>query len=272
MKSKYAIIGIATGVALLLTGPGLYAQSQNGIGQVNKVNEVYGNQVVSSDNQKIGNLNNLMVDLESGRILYGIVATRQGRVAVAPQVFTQTVPSNKEIHVNVTAAKIEGAPKYTAAIDKPGQWQQASFVDSVYSYFGQSPWWQGSTPANQGTFHNVHKASVLLGMPVINVQNAPLGKVNNLAVDLPAGRLVYVLLQPDSSLNLGNNLYVLPPQAFTWNTSHDRLESGITAQQLAAGPHFPSNQWPNLSDTTLASQAYQHYGKQPYFQATPTGR
>lgn len=271
MKAKYALFGAVAGLSLLLTPNVLTAQSSSsGIGQVDKVNDVYGNEVLSSDNQKVGKLNNLMVDIESGRVLYGVIGASKGRVAVAPEIFTQTIPGNKELHVNVTKAKIDAAPQFSP-VDKPDQWGQASFVDQVYKYFGQNAWWQGSTPANEGSFHNVHKASKVIGMKVEDVNNKSLGTINDLIVNLPQGRLVYMILSPSSSA-LGNNLFVLPPQAFTLSADHNNLVSGIDQHKLATAPHFDKNHWPNLSDTAFASQVYQYYGKQPYFQSVPTGR
>jgi sporulation protein YlmC with PRC-barrel domain len=275
MKLKYAFIGTVAGLSLLWTSaPALAQSAQNGIGQVAKVNDVYGKKVISSDSKTVGKLNNVVVDLESGRILYGVVGTRQGRVAVAPGIFTETAASKNEWHVKATAAKIDRAPKFTTSVDKPGQWGQASFVDQVYNYFGQRPWWQGSTAANVGTFHDVHKASHLLGIQVVNAENQPLGKIDNVMVDLPAGRVVYMILSPASSLNLGDNLYVLPPQAFTFGPPYKHLVSGINTQKLQGAPHFAANSWPSdLSSTTFASQVYHYFGKQPYFQTTqPTGR
>src|SRR5579859_7408017 len=164
MKSQKLLIGAMAGLSLLLT-PSLARAQSSGIGQVDKVNDVYGNEIISSDNQKVGKLNNLVVDIESGRILYGVIGASKGRVAVTPKIFSQTVPGNKELHINVDKAKIEGAPQF-GPVDKSDEWGQASFVDQVYKYFGQSPWWQGNTPANEGSFHNVHKASQVIGMNV----------------------------------------------------------------------------------------------------------
>src|SRR6184192_3684138 len=76
------------------------AQNSSGVGQMARVDRVYGNEVVSSDNQKLGRLNNLMVDLESGRILYAVIGEAGGRVAVAPQIFTSTQPTAKELRVS----------------------------------------------------------------------------------------------------------------------------------------------------------------------------
>lgn len=251
------------------------APNSNTLGQTALANQVFGHEVISSDGQKVGNLNNLVIDLESGRILYGVIGTSKGRVGIAPQLFTETLPVNNALKVNATKAKIDGAPQF-GAVDKPGEWGQASYVDQVYTYFGQSPWWQGKTAANTGSFHNVHKASEVVGMKVENVSNQNVGQIKNVAVDLPAGRVVYVVFAPDSSLNLGNNYYLLPPQAVTLSPDQKNLVSDISAQKLANAPHFASNSWPNLSDSTLANQVYQFYGKQPWFGGSgnlqPTGR
>ncbi|HVV70798.1 MAG TPA: PRC-barrel domain-containing protein [Verrucomicrobiae bacterium] len=271
---KWAALAVAP---LLVFASSAYSQqsstngTQNTLGQVAPAKQVYGHQVMSSDNQKIGNLNNLVVDLESGRILYGVLADGNNRVAVPPEIFTQTSPANNELRLSATKQKVDGAPKF-GPVDKPGQWGSAAFVSQVYSYFGQNPWWQGSAPANVGSFNDVHKANQVAGMKVNNVNNAPIGTVKDIAVDLPAGRVVVLTLAPDSSLNLGNNLYPMPPQAFTLSHDQKNLVSNIDAAKLAGAPHFTADNWPNLSDQNYVSQIYQYYGKQPWFGTQPTGR
>jgi len=225
MKSNICKGFLVLSSAGFLTFGSVYGQStntntvtasggQNTLGHVEMVNEVYGHQVLSSDNQKVGNLNNLVVDLESGRILYGVIGTGGKRVAVPPELFSGTGTSNNTVQANVPRQKLEGAPQF-GTVEKSDTLGSAAFLSQVYSYFGLSPWWQGSTPANEGSFHNVHKSSKVMGMKVENVNNQPVGKIQNLAVDLPAGRVVALILAPDSSLNLSTNRYPLPPQAFT---------------------------------------------------------
>ena len=265
-------------VACALAGLTASAQNANpnALGHVERANKVYGKQVMSSDNQKIGNLNNLIVDLESGRILYATIGESKGRVGVPPQIFTQTPNANdSSVRANVTKQKFDGAPAFNGNVDKPEDIGQAGYISQVYQYFGVPAWWQGSSPVNEGSFHNVHKASEVIGMDVQNVNNQSIAKVNNVAVDLPAGRVVYIILTPGSNLNLGNNLLVLPPQAVTLSQDGKHLVTGVDQAQLASAPHFDKNNWPNLSDQNFASQVYQYYGKQAYFNngtVAPTGR
>ena len=283
-KLQFAFWGAATAISLAaFTAPVVAQQTTsianpNGLGQLAKANDVYGKEVMSSDNQKVGNLNNLVVDLESGRILYGVVNASKGRVGVAPQIFTGTPAANdKELHANVDKAKIDAAPQFNS-YDKRGETGQAGFIAQVYQYFGQSPWWQGSTSVNEGSFHNVHKASEVIGMKVEDTSNQTIGKINNLMLDLPAGRVAFVVFSPAASLNLGDNFYALPPQAVTLSADGKNLVTGLDRGKLASAPHFASSSWPNLSDQNFASQVYQYYGKQAWFQSgssttpQPTGR
>jgi sporulation protein YlmC with PRC-barrel domain len=247
------------------------AQNANTLGKVERSNKLIGKEVYSSDNQKIGKIDNLIVDLESGHVLYAVVNAKN-KVAVAPGIFQE--PSRDRITATVDKAKLEGAPEFTSDMDKRESMAKADFVSQVYQYFGQNAWWQGATAANAGSFNNVHKASDLDGMKVFNTSNETIGMVDNLAIDLPAGRVVYVIFSPASSLKLGNNLYALPPNAFTLSSDQKNLVTGIDQSKFANAPHFAKNQWPNLSSPTYAQQVYQYYGKDLWFHGglQPTGR
>lgn len=249
-------------------------------GHIERANKLIGKTVMSSDNQKLGKIDNLVVDLMSGHVLYaivgsgGVLGAGEHRFAVPPEIFTDTEGNN--VRINVDKQKLNGAPQFTSDMDKDTELGKADFVSKVYQYFGQSAWWQGSTPANQGSFNNVHKINDLIGMKVNDVGNQQLAKVDNLAIDLPAGRVVYVILSPDSSLNLGNDYYPFPPDALTLGSDGKSLTTGVTKEKLASAPHFAKNNWEQLSNQSWAAQVYQYYGKQAYFQPggglPPTGR
>lgn len=246
------------------------SSSTPALANVERAANLFGRQLESSDNQKVGKVNNLVIDLESEHILYVVVNADKGKVALPPQVFEQS--SGNTIRLTANKQTIDSAPQFTSDIDKPDKIGQASFVDNVYKHFGQNAWWQGSTPANQGTFHNVHKLNQLIGMKVESSSNQALGKISNVVVDLPTGRIMYAVLEPDSSLNLGNNLYPLPSDALTLSSDQKHLVSGIDQQKLASAPHFEKNTWPNLTDASFASQVYQYYGKQAWFGNAGTGK
>jgi len=243
----------------------------NPLSQAERAANLYGREIVGSDNQPLGKVDNVVVDLESEHILYVVIMTAdRAKVAVPPQLIGRTVGNT--LKANVAKPKLAGAPKFTGGPDQLGQ---ASFAYGVYQYFGANPWWQGNTPANQGSFHNVHRLNQLIGMNVQDVNNQPIGKISNIVVDMASGRMLYVVFAPASNMGLGNNLYAMPSDAFTLSSDHTHLVTNIGKQKLAAAPHFDNSHWPNLTDNTFASQVYQYYGKQAWFNSgnyQPTGR
>src|SRR5258706_4597767 len=70
-------------------------QNDKSFGYVERVNKLIGKQVLGSDNQKLGKIDNLVLDLESGRVLYaivgsgGVLGAGEKRFAVPPSAFTE---------------------------------------------------------------------------------------------------------------------------------------------------------------------------------------
>lgn len=251
------------------------------LGHVERANKLIGMEVLSSDNQKLGKLENVIIDLNTGRILYtvvgsgGVLGAGEKKYAVPPRAFTEM--QGDELSLKVDKAKFQGAPQFTSEIDKDSEMGKTAFVKQVDQYFSQGRAGRGSSMISDTTeFRSVHKANDLIGMKIENSGNVELGKVHNLALDLSNGRLVYVILSPDSSLKLGNDYFVLPPAALMVSTDGKYLATDLTKEKLAGAPHVSKDNWANLSNRTWASQVYQYYGKQPYFEngsrLEPTGR
>jgi sporulation protein YlmC with PRC-barrel domain len=252
------------------------ANTSGSFDSVQRGSRLLGIEVRDSSDKKAGEVDDLVVDLETGRVLYAVVDLGRNKVALPPGVFNRVTSS--EAHVDVSREKIDSAPKFTSEVGSKAELNRASFVSQVHRHFGQNEWWQGNTPADRGTFNNTHKLTDLRAAKVVNVQDQEMGKISNMAIDLPAGRIVYVLLGPDQSLDLGNALYALPPSLLTQNTKYEdtTFSANIDRAKLAAGPHFNRDNWSRLSDRAWAANVYSHYGKQAYFDASgalaPTGR
>lgn len=281
MKSRMQNVAWVAGLAVsmcLTSGMGQVASqntSVNPLANAERAANLYGREIVGSDNQPLGKVENVIVDLESEHVLYVVISTGRGKVAVPPQIIGRTTAST--LRANVTKAKLEGAPQFASNVSAPGQLGQASFVYQVYQYFGANLWWQGNMPANQGSFHNVHKLNELIGMSVQDVNNQPIGKISNVVVDMSSGRLLYAVFSPAPNMGLGNSLYAMPSDAFTLGSDQKHLVTNIDKQKLSAAPHFDNSHWPTLTDPTFASQVYQYYGKQAWFNTgnpnyQPTGR
>src|SRR5205814_691004 len=135
--------------------------------------------------------------------------------------------AGKGFTLDADKQKLAGAPKITE--DQADQMATPEFLNTVDQYWNQKPWWQGAAqPTGRAGFGNVHKISELKGMEVKNVENQDLGKIDTVALDMPAGRVLFVILAPGGTLpSQGNMAYALSPNALTKGPDGKTLVSDL---------------------------------------------
>ena len=94
-----------------------------------------------------------------------------------------------------------------------------------------------------------------------------MGKVENLLVDLPAGRIVTVIVSSGGFLGMGDELSAVPPSALRFTPDRGTLQLDTSKEMLASAPHFKANQWPNFNEPSYTHGVYRAYNIEPYFTA-----
>jgi sporulation protein YlmC with PRC-barrel domain len=253
-----------------------FRRGERTFSQVERADRLIGREVRTSDDERVGRIDDLLVDLESGRLLYAVVSAggflRLGErlVAVPPGLFSQV--TDRRVIIDANREQLTDAPQYSRDRDRQNDMRSVNFVRNVYRHFGQPMQWD--TAGQAARFGNVHSASDLTGMDVQNVQNANIGEISDLMIDMQAGRVLYVILQPDRELARRDSLFALPPNMFTPGTQRDYVVADVDRERLAQAPRFERNNWDTIVSPAWASQVYQYYGKRPYFEGDlqPTGR
>jgi sporulation protein YlmC with PRC-barrel domain len=290
---KIAVLGAVTAMSLIPVFSRLRAQTTNTntaslrqsaadsqqLISAERADQILRKNIQNQKGQTIGKLNNVVVDLESGHVLYAIVNVSGlpggTQVALPPSEFgLGTNGTNLIVKVD-DKSSLTNAPRWTAA--QAPEMGNVSFVRSIYQHFGQQPWWEGGpTPTGRDTFGNVHAVDKVIGTKVQTSSNTNLGTIKNVVLDLPAGRVLYVILSPTGDLGKDNTVYPLPPMVITKGPDANTFLTGVDSSKLQGAPHFSNDNWPNVADPAFAAQVYQYYGKQPYFQQgagllSPTG-
>jgi len=247
----------------IISRPALGKQTVN-IGTFAEAKQLIGADLKDSQNKLIGKVDDVVVDLESGQILY-LIGSQIGsndHFAIAPPALMPQV-TGKSVKLNGDQAKLAGAPKID--INQTNNLGNGSFVGQVFQAYGVPSQFDAN-----GSFNNVHKASQLYALTVKDVANADFGKIDEVILDLHAARVPFVVLTRN------NSSYAIPPNAFTLAADKSTLVTGLDQKTMASAPRYTKGQTQMLANRTTAAAIYNHYGKQPYFNAagtlTPTSR
>jgi hypothetical protein len=109
-------------------------------------------------------------------------------------------------------------------------------------------------------------------MNVVNKENKKCGDVDNLIVDLPAGRILHVIVSSGGFLGVGDALNAVPPGRFHYAANRDALQVDLTKEDLTRAPNFKSTDWPDFTDVDYSTKVYRSYNVEPYFDADNTRR
>jgi hyperosmotically inducible protein len=277
-----------------------------------KASDLIGMTVNNNQNEKLGKVEDLAVDVESGRVVQVILSTGgffgigDTLTAVPPGALHRDA-TNKVLNLDADKEKLKRAPKFE--MSNWAEYSDSNHLAEVYTYYGQEPAFgfiqtgdvvqdgQRNTAASpkivstrkaDGTWDKdrvssdsqwmipvsrlgqVQKASKLIGTAVDNLQNEKLGKVENLLVDLPSGRVVAIVVSSGGFLGMGDELSAIPPTALRFTTDRDTLQLDTSKEMLSSAPHFKADQWPDFAQPSYASGVYRVYKVEPYFASDAT--
>ena len=223
-----------------------------------KASELIGMTVKNNQDEKLGKVEDLAVDVESGRIVQVILSTggflgmSDTLAAVPPGALHHDV-ANKVLHLDADKEKLKSAPKFENA-----KWAESSdseHLSAVYRHYGEEPAYtfvqtnnapnlsstrplDGAREQSRITSDNrssipssrlaqLQKASKLIGSSVNNRQDEKLGKVENLMLDLTSGRIVAVIISAGGFIGLGDELSADHIQKYRlrdYNSQFEKME------------------------------------------------
>jgi len=118
----------------------IHAQRPNRINGAAKASDIIGRKVKNSQDEKLGKVEDLAVDLESGRIVQVILATggflgiADTLTAVPPEAF-QCDRADKVLRLEADKEKLKAAPKFETS--KWAEYSDSDHLSAVYRYYGE---------------------------------------------------------------------------------------------------------------------------------------
>jgi sporulation protein YlmC with PRC-barrel domain len=116
------------------------------------------------------------------------------------------------------------------------------------------------------TYRRVLSASTLAGDKVRNAAGEDLGKVDELMIDIPSGRVAYAVLSFGGFLGMGNKLFAVPWNALRVDEDEQCFVLDVDKRTLESAPGFDKSNWPDMADNAWGSEIYRYYNTTPYWE------
>lgn len=238
--------------------------------------------VVNRAGEDLGKIEELMIDLQSGRIAY-VVLSFSEFMDLGDKFFAipwQTLTPRLQEHaflLGITKEILEKAGGF-----EKGNWPLTrEELAGTYTSYGYQPYWQVQTGmpeeaesermTRMGTMAgrdnpDFLSASTIKRDKVVNKAGEHLGKIEELMIDLEDGRIAYAALSFGGFLGLGSKLFAIPWQALQMKLHDHAILLDIPRDVLEKAEGFDKDHWP-VTNREWLSAMYSYYGYQPYWQA-----
>lgn len=109
-------------------------------------------------------------------------------------------------------------------------------------------------------------ASTLEGDDIVNGRGEDLGKIEDIMLDVPHGRIAYAVLSFGGFLGMGTKLFAIPWQALKLDPLNHRFVLDVSRERLDNAPGFDKDRWPDWADMNWAAGIHKYYGTKPYWE------
>jgi len=220
------------------------------LGLLKGTSAVLGKKVGDCHEKTLGKLEDLVLDLAAGEVASTLLSSDPlGRLTPVPALSYSRLARGKML-IEADSKAFESAPQVAKgeeikALDGP-------MLASVASHFGLK-----ETRASTGPLSS---AARLVGSPVRTRSNEALGVLKEIMVDVPFGRVVYLVVEPGAGIGSRDVLFVVPPAAVDADSRGGVLVLKGDRERFLAGPTFLVQFWADLSSVELARAVQRHYG------------
>jgi len=245
--------------------------------ELRRASKIIGTKVIGSDNEKLGSIDNLAIDLDSGRVVFAVVSSGGvlgvgDKLTAVPCKALKFSDLNNPAKLNIDKTTFDAAPK----IDKDS-WNNLNdpnWRTTTYKHYNLEANWDapldlrtgehaGKTATDKPMTMNLVKASEAIGMDVHNPQNDNLGDIKDLVVDVNRYQVVYSVLGFGGVLTMGEKLFAVPWQSLKLNRADKMFVLNVDKDKLKTAPGFDKDKWPDMTDPNWSQNVYSFYGAQP---------
>ena len=194
-------------------------------------------------NERMGQIKDLIVDLDNARVLYAVLEFK-GEFFVSKKLFAYPMTAFKSsldgehLVLGIGKGKLAAAPGFS-----PDQWPDwHARSKEIDRDFGLTP------PTETGPNKRLVRASRYLGSDVRDTRGKDVGEIIELVVSLNSGKIHYAVVAFDKPSAIDDKLVAVPLSAFDVS-SKGQLRANVSREVIADAPSITRSEWPraNLS-------------------------
>jgi sporulation protein YlmC with PRC-barrel domain len=231
---------------------------------VMRADRLIGQSVRDPQDQRIGRIDDLALNIREGRVAYAVIA--HGGVfgmgadhRALPWNQLQPMPERGVVRVNMTQEQLERAQRidrdaaWPATVDRPGDRPEPTTGERDRERIDRDRERERmerdrDRPATDRD-HNVISMDRLIGMDVENRQGQRLGQINDAAVKRD-GDVAYVVISRGGFLGIGGQLVAIPWDRLNVEPAQERVILDVTEEQFERARAFEprDDRWPGEVD------------------------
>jgi sporulation protein YlmC with PRC-barrel domain len=223
------------------------------LGMIKGTFELFGQKATDPQRKTVGKIRDLILDNAAGR-LAAVVVDSGGKLpmtVVPVGTFVETLDGKAQ--VDSPKEVFQNAPHF--AKTRFASEVSAADLANSFRYFHQAV---PETPAAADA--GFRAATSLRNQPVLSQSGEALGRLQDLIVDLSAGRVVYLVIKPNDGLDLSGDLYPVPPGSVKADAAGRTLALKADAAYFLAGHHYSKDFPTAMNLPQVAVAVYGHYG------------
>jgi sporulation protein YlmC with PRC-barrel domain len=218
-----------------------------------RVTQLMGKDVRNSKNEDLGDINDLVIDLDTGRVQY-VVLSFGGFLGMGDKLFAYPLSAFRisgvrdELVLNVDQARLKNAEGFEKS--RWPNWNDPAFRGKV------ARWYDPKAPVI--TTGRYKRASEIMGSDVRDTNGKDIGDVREVVVNTRDGAVRYAVIEFERGWFTADKYVVVPIQSLKRTGDKDEFIVTRSRAELEKAPAFEKNKWPDINDARYRSTVDQY--------------
>lgn len=242
-----------------------------------KSSDLVGKSVENPQNEGLGKIENLAIDPQSGRIIYGVLSYG-GILGIGDKLFAipwSALDLSRNGKEHFVLAVDKDRLKNAEGFDKSNwpNFADERWATDTHKYYDQPPYWKPEYKSEASADPRTRwyrptsawqKSTDLTGKNALSATNSEdLGELEELIIDPDSGRVIYGVLDHKG------RFYAIPWSKWEMGPGMKDVKVAVTADQIKNAPHvFDKSKYPELTDQRISREIYTFYGEPLYWEVS----